>query len=276
MADPQAVGPLRFVGVARGVGRGVLMRPKISVWSDYGIRRHKRWRSPSRQRSQSSIGPRILVAAVVVVAGVIGISCIYSQIIDSEWVLSVGTHVKRTAVAHTTTTRRPGIVAAIPSSPRRVATTTGDAVASEPRAAPPPPATAGPPEGRTSVAAAELSSNEAAPLSAIPDGQVMADPPSERAPTATPEVKPADRYVARAPATAVGAGNQGVAVTAVDPSGPAADHGMQSGDVILDVGGKAVSSPADVSKEIADLDKAGKHTVLMRVKSNNGIKFVAM
>jgi hypothetical protein len=73
------------------------MRPKISVWSDYGIRRHKRWRSPSRQRSQSSIGPRILVAAVVVVAGVIGISCIYSQIIDSEWVLSVGTHVKRTA-----------------------------------------------------------------------------------------------------------------------------------------------------------------------------------
>ena len=45
---------------------------------------------------------------------------------------------------------------------------------------------------------------------------------------------------------------------------------------ILDVAGKAVSSPADVSKEIADLHKAGKHTVLMRVKSNNGIKFVAI
>ena len=51
---------------------------------------------------------------------------------------------------------------------------------------------------------------------------------------------------------------------------------MQSGDVILDVAGKAVSSPADVSKEIADLHNAGKHTVLMRVKSNNGIKFVAV
>jgi serine protease Do len=79
-----------------------------------------------------------------------------------------------------------------------------------------------------------------------------------------------------APANAVGAGNQGVAVTAVDPNGPAAERGMQSGDVILDVAGKTVSSPSDVVKEIADLHKAGKRTVLMRVKSNNGTKFVAI
>ena len=67
-----------------------------------------------------------------------------------------------------------------------------------------------------------------------------------------------------------------VAAPAVDPAGPAADHGMQSGDVILDVAGKAVSNPADVSKEIANLQKAGKRSVLMRVKSNNGTKFVAI
>jgi serine protease Do len=79
-----------------------------------------------------------------------------------------------------------------------------------------------------------------------------------------------------APAGTVGAGNQGVAVTAVDPNGPAAERGMQSGDVILDVAGKAVSNPSDVSKEIADLNKAGKHTVLMRVKSGNGTRFVAI
>jgi serine protease Do len=79
-----------------------------------------------------------------------------------------------------------------------------------------------------------------------------------------------------APAGTVGAGNQGVAVTAVDPNGPAAERGMQSGDVILDVAGKGVSNPADVSKEIADLNKAGKHTVLMRVKSGNGTRFVAI
>ncbi len=79
-----------------------------------------------------------------------------------------------------------------------------------------------------------------------------------------------------APAGAVGAGAQGVAVTAVDPNGPAAERGMQSGDVILDIGGKAVSNPSDVTKEIADLHKAGKHTVLMRVKSGNATKFVAI
>jgi serine protease Do len=79
-----------------------------------------------------------------------------------------------------------------------------------------------------------------------------------------------------APARAVGAGTQGVAVTAVDPNGLAADRGMQSGDIILDVGGKAVSDPSDVTKEIADLHKAGKHTVLMRVKSGNATKFVAV
>jgi len=79
-----------------------------------------------------------------------------------------------------------------------------------------------------------------------------------------------------APANTVGAGNQGVAVTAADPDGPAADHGMQSGDVILDVAGKTVSNPSDVNKEIASLHKAGKHTVLMRVKSGNATKFVAL
>jgi serine protease Do len=79
-----------------------------------------------------------------------------------------------------------------------------------------------------------------------------------------------------APANAVGVCSQGVAVTAVDPDGPAGDDGMQSGDVILDVGGKVVSSPADVTQEVSDLQKAGKHTALMRVKSSQTyLKFSA-
>src|SRR5579863_7508192 len=53
-------------------------------------------------------------------------------------------------------------------------------------------------------------------------------------------------------------GNGGVVVTAVDPNGVAADHGFQVGDVILDVGGKTVSSPADVRKQLADARKEGK------------------
>jgi hypothetical protein len=42
------------------------MRPKIAMWSDYGAPRHKHWRTPSRRSSRSSIGPKILAAAVVV------------------------------------------------------------------------------------------------------------------------------------------------------------------------------------------------------------------
>jgi serine protease Do len=65
-------------------------------------------------------------------------------------------------------------------------------------------------------------------------------------------------------------------VTGVDPNGPAAEHGMQTGDVILDVAGKSVSKPDDVRQELMALHKAGKHTVLMRVKSGDGTKFVAV
>jgi serine protease Do len=71
-------------------------------------------------------------------------------------------------------------------------------------------------------------------------------------------------------------GAQGVVVTAVDPEGPAAEHGFRNGDLILDVGGKSVSTPADVRKALADARSAGKRTVLMRVKSGNAMKFVAL
>jgi len=73
-----------------------------------------------------------------------------------------------------------------------------------------------------------------------------------------------------------GAGGNGVVVTAVQEGGVAADHGFQVGDVILDVGGKPVATPADVSQGLADARSSGKHTVLFRVKSNDGTKFVAL
>ena len=71
------------------------MRPKIAMWSDYGAPRRKHWRARSRRSSRSSIGPIILAAAVVVVAGVIGISGLYPQIIDSEWVQGMSTRSQR-------------------------------------------------------------------------------------------------------------------------------------------------------------------------------------
>jgi serine protease Do len=80
-----------------------------------------------------------------------------------------------------------------------------------------------------------------------------------------------------APADGVaGAGKEGVVVTKIDPDGPAANHGFKSGDVILEVGGKAVSSPADVSKALADARGENKRAVLMRVKSGEQTRFIAL
>jgi serine protease Do len=73
-----------------------------------------------------------------------------------------------------------------------------------------------------------------------------------------------------------GADGSGVVVTAVADGGIAAEHGFQVGDVILDVAGKAVSTPADVRKSLADARTDGKHSVLFRVKSGDGTKFVAL
>jgi serine protease Do len=80
-----------------------------------------------------------------------------------------------------------------------------------------------------------------------------------------------------APADRVGgASNNGVVVTGVDPSGTAAEHGFSTGDVILEVSGKQVSTPADVRKELASARNDKKRAVLMRVKSGDNTKFVAL
>jgi len=79
-----------------------------------------------------------------------------------------------------------------------------------------------------------------------------------------------------APSKVSGSGGTGVVVTAVAEGGVAADHGFRVGDVILDVGGKPVSTPADVRKSVSDARSAGKRTALFRVKSSDGTKFVAL
>ncbi|HEY5066635.1 MAG TPA: Do family serine endopeptidase [Xanthobacteraceae bacterium] len=80
-----------------------------------------------------------------------------------------------------------------------------------------------------------------------------------------------------APADKVsGASDKGVVVTAISQGGVAADHGLQVGDVILDVGGKPVATPDEFNKTLSDARKDGKHTVLFRVKSGADTKFVAL
>jgi hypothetical protein len=103
------------------------MRPKFSMWSYYDAPPQRRWTSASKRGTRTSIGPIILLAAAVVVAGVIGISGIYPQVIDAEWVQdAAGTRLPKISLS-----KRSGIVAAIPLPPRR-AVTTGEATVSSP------------------------------------------------------------------------------------------------------------------------------------------------
>jgi serine protease Do len=132
-----------------------------------------------------------------------------------------------------------------------------------------------------------LAPGENAKLGVIRDGKeqqitlVIGDMPQGRRAEATgderePNAAPA-LGLALAPADkASGTGEQGVVVTKVDPEGPAAERGFKVGDVILDVGGSKVGNPNEVRKAIADARSGGKKTILMRIKSGDQTRFVAV
>ncbi|QAU48027.1 Do family serine endopeptidase [Bradyrhizobium guangzhouense] len=80
-----------------------------------------------------------------------------------------------------------------------------------------------------------------------------------------------------APANSVaGAGKDGVVVTEVDPKSAAAERGFKEGDVILEVGGKSVSTAGEVRDAITAARTDNKNSVLMRVKSGGQSRFVAV
>ncbi len=71
-------------------------------------------------------------------------------------------------------------------------------------------------------------------------------------------------------------GQDGVVVAEVDPEGVAAHKGLQAGDVILDAGGKPVASPAEVSAAFDAAKADGRKALLLRVKSGQNFRFVAL
>ena len=71
-------------------------------------------------------------------------------------------------------------------------------------------------------------------------------------------------------------GQDGVIVAEVDPDGAAADKGLKQGDVILEVAGKSVNRPADVVDAIDAAKSGGKKSVLVRVKSSDGERYLTL
>ncbi|YCI06000.1 trypsin-like peptidase domain-containing protein (plasmid) [Ensifer sp. D2-11] len=80
-----------------------------------------------------------------------------------------------------------------------------------------------------------------------------------------------------APASKVaGPGQEGMVVVAIDPNGAAAQHGLSTGDIILDVGGRAVSNAKDFRQDLVSLRKEGKTEALVRLQSGATTRFVAL
>jgi hypothetical protein len=157
------------------------MRPRFSLWSDYGAPGQRQWKSPSKRGA--SIGPKILLAAVVVVAGFIGISGIFPQVIDARWTPDAVTPLP--VMSLSTPDARSKAVGAVArtASPAHRVITTGQGTLMPPRAAPTPPDTA-PPE-RAKAEAVTPAPQMAAPLAAaeVPEAQAKADAlPTEIAP----------------------------------------------------------------------------------------------
>ncbi len=73
-----------------------------------------------------------------------------------------------------------------------------------------------------------------------------------------------------------GANGDGLYVTAINPEGPAAQKGVRRGDVILEAGGRALASKSDLLAAFDSAKKEGRKTVLMRVKSAEGTRFLAL
>jgi hypothetical protein len=167
------------------------MRPKFSMWSDYGAPAQRQWMSASRRGTGSSVGPKILLVAVVVVAGVIGISGIFPQVIDADWVPDPSARLPKMSPS-APTTKRSGIVAAIPLPPHR-AVTTGEASVS---AAPPAPE---PSYLRPTVATAEPPAETAIPLGAAEIADPQAKDDARRPePAPTVSAKPVEKSRATA------------------------------------------------------------------------------
>jgi serine protease Do len=83
--------------------------------------------------------------------------------------------------------------------------------------------------------------------------------------------------IAVAPASRVmGLGEQGLAVLRVDPDGKAAQAGINAGDVILQVGGKEVSSPQDLATALDAASQQKKDHVLALIRRNDREIFIAL
>ncbi|MFI5015099.1 MAG: Do family serine endopeptidase [Hyphomicrobiales bacterium] len=105
----------------------------------------------------------------------------------------------------------------------------------------------------------------------FPTEKVASASPGEETTSAGPKLG-----LSLAPASEFGRGTKGVAIMRVDPDSPAAEKGLQPGDVITVAAGKIVSTPEDVRKAVADAKREGRKAVLFQVERDGNSRYVAV
>ena len=60
------------------------------------------------------------------------------------------------------------------------------------------------------------------------------------------------------------------------PDSPAAEKGLNPGEVIIEVGQEKVESPADVSRMVEEAREAGRRSVLLLIDRDGDLRFVAL
>jgi serine protease Do len=74
----------------------------------------------------------------------------------------------------------------------------------------------------------------------------------------------------------VGKGRDGVTIAEVDSNSDAALKGLRAGDTIVEVSSQPVATVEDVSKGLAEASKLGRRALLLRIRSGDQTRFVAV
>ena len=73
------------------------------------------------------------------------------------------------------------------------------------------------------------------------------------------------------------ANGKGLVVRGVESDSAASENGIETGDVIVSIGGKTVDSVEGVQAEVANAKERGRKAVLMQVQDQDGTtRFVAL
>ncbi|MFN3362386.1 MAG: Do family serine endopeptidase [Allorhizobium sp.] len=130
-----------------------------------------------------------------------------------------------------------------------------------------------------------MKSNDKAEFTYLRDGKeltanvalaVQNDERQAKADSSSPDAKSILGVKLASAKTVPGAGDVGVVVVGVDPNGQAAAKGLAEGSIILEVAGKPVDRPEQVKSGLEQARKDGKKAVLLKIKTADGSRFMAV